>query len=103
MNRDDVREKVAGMMPELLRDLEDLTRLASVAFPGYPPEPVRQMADRTVEVMRDAGFHNAELQAVPDGYPPIYATVPGPRGRTHRAAVRPLRRPASPSRTGLVV
>ena len=80
MNRDDVRGKVADMMPELLADLEDLTRLASVAFPGYPPEPVRQMADRTVEVMRDAGFHNAELQAVPDGYPPIYATVSGPEG-----------------------
>jgi acetylornithine deacetylase/succinyl-diaminopimelate desuccinylase-like protein len=80
MNRDDMRGKVAGMMPELLADLEDLTRLASVAFPGYPPEPVRQMADRTVEVMRAAGFHNAGLQAVPDGYPPIYATVPGPEG-----------------------
>jgi acetylornithine deacetylase/succinyl-diaminopimelate desuccinylase-like protein len=80
MNGDDLRGKVADMMPELLADLEDLTRLASVAFPGYPPEPVRQMADRTVEVMRDAGFHNAELQAVPDGYPPIYATVPGPEG-----------------------
>jgi acetylornithine deacetylase/succinyl-diaminopimelate desuccinylase-like protein len=78
MNRDDVRGKVAGMMPKLLADLEDLTRLASVAFPGYPPEPVHQMADRAVEVMRDAGFHNAELQAVPDGYPPIYATVTGP-------------------------
>ena len=80
MNRDDLRGKVAGMMPELLADLEDLTRLASVAFPGYSPEPVHQMADRTVKVMRDAGFHNAELQAVPDGYPPIYATVPGPEG-----------------------
>jgi acetylornithine deacetylase/succinyl-diaminopimelate desuccinylase-like protein len=80
MNRDDVREKVADMMPELLADLEDLTRLASIAFPGYPPEPVRQMADRTVEFMRDAGFRNAGPQAVPDGYPPIYATVPGPEG-----------------------
>jgi acetylornithine deacetylase/succinyl-diaminopimelate desuccinylase-like protein len=80
MNRDDVREKVAAMMPELLAELEDLTRLASVAFPGYPPEPVRQMADRTVEMMRDAGSHNAEPQAVPDGYPPISAAVPGPEG-----------------------
>jgi acetylornithine deacetylase/succinyl-diaminopimelate desuccinylase-like protein len=80
MNRDDVRERVADMMPELLADLEALTRLASIAFPGYPPEPVRQMAERTVEVMRDAGFHNAEPQAVPDGYPPIYAAVPGPEG-----------------------
>ena len=79
MNRDDARSKVVGLLPELLADLEDLTRLASVAFPGYPPEPVHQMADRTVEVMRDAGFHNAELQSVPDGYPPIFATVLVPR------------------------
>ena len=80
MNLDDARGKVAAMMPELLTDLEALTRLASIAFPGYPPEPVHQMAEKTIGVMRDAGFANAQLQAVPDGYPPIYATVPGPEG-----------------------
>src|ERR1700759_1061804 len=80
MNFDDVRAKVAAMMPELLGELEDLTRLASVAFPGYPPEPVREMAERTVGVLRGAGFAAARLQAMPDGYPPIYATVPGPEG-----------------------
>ncbi|MFD3402109.1 M20/M25/M40 family metallo-hydrolase [Kribbella sp. NPDC058693] len=80
MNRDDVRSKVAGMMPELLADLEGFTKLASIAFPGYPPEPVHEMAAKTVEVMRAAGFRNAALQEVPDGYPPVYATVDGPEG-----------------------
>jgi acetylornithine deacetylase/succinyl-diaminopimelate desuccinylase-like protein len=80
MNPDDARSKVAAMMPELLAELEGFTKLASVAFPGYPEEPVRQMASKTVEVMRAAGFRDAALQPVPDGYPPIYASVEGPEG-----------------------
>lgn len=34
------RSKAAAIMPELLADLEHLVSIPSVAFPGYPPEPV---------------------------------------------------------------
>jgi acetylornithine deacetylase/succinyl-diaminopimelate desuccinylase-like protein len=44
------------MMPELLADLERLVAIPSVAFPGYPPEPVAQMADETLRLFREAGF-----------------------------------------------
>ena len=39
-----IRSRAAGMMPELLTDLEHLVGIPSVAFPGYPPEPVNRMA-----------------------------------------------------------
>jgi acetylornithine deacetylase/succinyl-diaminopimelate desuccinylase-like protein len=75
-----LRSKAAGMMPELLADLERLVRIPSVAFPGYPPEPVAQMADETLRLFQEAGFANAALQQVPSGYPPVYGEIPGPDG-----------------------
>jgi len=67
-------------MPELLVDLERLVGIPSVAFPGYPPEPVNQMANQTLRLVQEAGFAHAELQAVPTGYPPVYGEIPGPEG-----------------------
>jgi acetylornithine deacetylase/succinyl-diaminopimelate desuccinylase-like protein len=76
----ELRSKAAAMMPELLADLERLVAIPSVAFPGYPPGPVAQMADETLRLFREAGFANAELQEVPTGYPPVYGEIPGPDG-----------------------
>jgi acetylornithine deacetylase/succinyl-diaminopimelate desuccinylase-like protein len=76
----EIRRRAAGMMPELLTDLERLVAIPSVAFPGYPPEPVGQMADEALRLFREVGFANAELQKVPTGYPPVYGEIPGPDG-----------------------
>ena len=76
----ELRSRAAGLMPELLGDLERLVAIPSVAFPGYPPEPVHQMADEALRLFRAAGFANAELQEVPAGFPPVYGEIPGPEG-----------------------
>jgi acetylornithine deacetylase/succinyl-diaminopimelate desuccinylase-like protein len=76
----ELRSRAASMMPELLTDLERLVAIPSVAFPGYPPEPVGQMANEALRLFREAGFANAELQDVPTGYPPVYGEIPGPDG-----------------------
>jgi acetylornithine deacetylase/succinyl-diaminopimelate desuccinylase-like protein len=68
------------MMPGLLADLERLVAIPSVAFPGYPPEPVNQMAEEALRLFREAGFANAALQEVPAGFPPVYGELPGPDG-----------------------
>jgi acetylornithine deacetylase/succinyl-diaminopimelate desuccinylase-like protein len=77
---DELSSRAAGLMPELLADLERLVAIPSVAFPGYPPEPVQQMADEALRLFREAGLTNAELQDVPTGYPPVYGELPGPDG-----------------------
>ncbi|WP_433359786.1 M20/M25/M40 family metallo-hydrolase [Actinoplanes sp. CA-142083] len=74
------KDRVAALMPSLLESLERLVAIPSVAFPGYPAEPVELMGHQTLDLVRAAGFTNAELMPVPHGYPPIYAEVPGPPG-----------------------
>src|SRR4029453_9296335 len=77
---DELRSRAADLMPELLTDLERLVGIPSVAFPGYPPQPVHRMADEALRLFREAGFASAELQEVPSGYPPVYGEIPGPEG-----------------------
>jgi acetylornithine deacetylase/succinyl-diaminopimelate desuccinylase-like protein len=77
---DKTRSRASELMPELLADLERLVAIPSVAFPGYPPEPVGQMAEEALRLFREAGLANAELQGVPTGYPPVYGEIPGPEG-----------------------
>ncbi|WP_426560721.1 M20/M25/M40 family metallo-hydrolase [Angustibacter sp. McL0619] len=80
MEIEEARTRVAEQMPQMLTDLMALVEVASVAFPGYPPEPVEEMAQRTLELFRDAGFANARLMDVPDGYRPVYGEIAGPPG-----------------------
>ena len=80
MQADAIRSKAAEMMPELLETLEELVTIPSVAFPGYPAEPVERMAAVTVEKFREVGFRDAQLMEVPKGYPPVYGEIPGPEG-----------------------
>ncbi len=80
MSPDDIRTAVAGLMPGVIADLEELIAVPSVSFPGYPEEPVQRMAELTVEKFRAAGFEDARLMDVPSGYPPIYGELPGPDG-----------------------
>lgn len=80
MKVQEIQERAAAMMPLLLGQLEQLVAVPSVAFPGYPAEPVHEMADLTLDLFREVGFHDARLMEVPHGYPPIYAEAPGPPG-----------------------
>jgi acetylornithine deacetylase/succinyl-diaminopimelate desuccinylase-like protein len=80
MQSAEIADKTAAMMPDLIQGLKRLVAIPSVAFPGYPPEPVREMLDETLTMVRDAGFANARLMDVPTGYPPIYGEIAGPDG-----------------------
>jgi acetylornithine deacetylase/succinyl-diaminopimelate desuccinylase-like protein len=75
-----VADKAAAVMPTVIEELERLVGIASVAFPGYPSEPVEKMAEETLRLFREVGFDNAQLMDVPSGYPPIYAELQGPPG-----------------------
>jgi acetylornithine deacetylase/succinyl-diaminopimelate desuccinylase-like protein len=80
MQAQEIASTTAAMMPELVDSLEGLVAVPSVAFPGYPGEPVHQMAETTLRMFQDVGFTTARLMEVPSGYPPIYGEIPGPEG-----------------------
>lgn len=67
-------------MPQAIDDLKRLVAIPSCAFPGFPPEPVRNMAEATVGLLQRSGAEDAQLLEVPNGYPVVYAAVPGPAG-----------------------
>ena len=90
-----------ALMPDVIRDLKDLIRFPSVAFPGYPQEPVIAMADATVGLLRKYGLSNARLIDVPGGYPAVYGEIPAPPGKAHSPDVRPLRCSACPKKRWL--
>jgi acetylornithine deacetylase/succinyl-diaminopimelate desuccinylase-like protein len=75
-----VQAAAAAMMPTIKEELDQMVGVASVAFPGYPPEPVHQMAETVLGLFKAVGIENATLQEVPTGYPPIYGTLDGPVG-----------------------
>lgn len=63
----------------LRESLERLVRLPSIAFPGFPEAPVREAAETTAQLLRDAGVPGVEFVDVPGGAPPaVFADVPGP-------------------------
>ena len=80
LDADGVRSTVEGLMPDLLADLEALVAIPSVAFPGFPSEPVHRMSEAVLDLFRRSGVDDARLLEIPGGYPAVYADVPGPAG-----------------------
>jgi len=75
-----VRSAVAGLMPDLLTELDALVAIPSIAFPGFPSKPVQSMAEAVVELFRASGVKDVRLLEIPGGYPAVYADLPGPAG-----------------------
>src|SRR5262245_10808440 len=67
-------------MPEVIVDLSALSAIPSVAFPGFPEEPVLRAADATLDLFRRYGVASARLLEIPGGYPSVYGELPGPPG-----------------------
>jgi acetylornithine deacetylase/succinyl-diaminopimelate desuccinylase-like protein len=76
----DLRHQLDGVMPRIVDDLTRLVAIPSCAFPGFPPEPVLEMANATVQLLQRSGLANARLLDVPDGYPVVYGEIPAPPG-----------------------
>ncbi|MFJ5845146.1 M20/M25/M40 family metallo-hydrolase [Streptomyces sp. NPDC092903] len=74
----DLGSRVDTLMDGLTADLERLTAIPSVAFPGFPAEPVRQAHDLLVDLLRGAGVERIERLDLPGTAPVIVAEVPPP-------------------------
>lgn len=77
---DELRDRVEGLMRQLCTDLERLIRLPSIAFAGYPPEPLRQTAIAVADLVLASGLPQVELLDVPNAPPVVYASRPAPPG-----------------------
>jgi acetylornithine deacetylase/succinyl-diaminopimelate desuccinylase-like protein len=74
------RVTAASLMPGIIADLKRLVGHASVAFPGFPAEPVHAMARDVLALFKDAGVANAGLLDLGAGYPAVYGEIPAPPG-----------------------
>ncbi|HEX2025203.1 MAG TPA: dipeptidase [Actinomycetota bacterium] len=74
----DLRTAIDQVFPRVRGDLERLIRIPSVAFPGFDPEPVRQSAAVTAEILEATGLRDVRLLEM-DGVPPaVLGEAPGP-------------------------
>lgn len=65
------RSYTEGAMPRLLEQHARLVAHPSIAFPGYPREPMDAIAADLLEMFREAGVSDVELLDIPGGYPEI--------------------------------
>lgn len=77
---DEILQRARALMPGVLDDLKSLVRYPSIAFPGYPAEPVNAMAEATVAVLKRSGLEGVRLMDIPGGYPAVYGEIPAPPG-----------------------
>jgi len=80
MNADALRQTVADLMPGLRAHLERLVRLPSVAFEGFPEEPVQQAGDAVAELMTRAGLPEVRLVDIPGAPPVVFVARPAQPG-----------------------
>ena len=76
----DLRARVAALMPRLRTDLEGLVRVPSIAFEGFPAEPLQAAATRAAELLRQVGLIGVRLLDVPDSPPAVYGERPAQPG-----------------------
>jgi acetylornithine deacetylase/succinyl-diaminopimelate desuccinylase-like protein len=80
MDLKELRDVVSAMMPEVQADLERLVRIPSVSLPGFPPEPLHEMANAVVELLTSVGCRKVRLMEMPNGYPSVLGEMEGPPG-----------------------
>ncbi|MEV7419787.1 M20/M25/M40 family metallo-hydrolase [Streptomyces sp. NPDC089919] len=74
----ELEARVDGLMAGLRADLERLAAIPSVAFPGFPSEPVEEAHDLLVGLLRDAGVPRIERLDLPGTAPVIFGEIPPP-------------------------
>ena len=80
MANNEIQEKVAAMMPQVIDDLGVLVADASCAFPGFPAAPVHAACATVIEILRRAGFEAGQLDLEGGGYPAVWGEIAAPPG-----------------------
>ena len=78
---EELRERIAGLMPRAREDLAHLVAIPSVADPRqFPPERCVEAAEWVRDSFADAGLADARLLDMPDGHPAVFGSRPAPEG-----------------------
>ena len=75
----DAAAVVAGLMPALTQDLVALSRIPSIAFPGFDQGPLLEAHAMVEALLRDAGAEVTTL-SLPDTAPCVIGEIPAPPG-----------------------
>jgi acetylornithine deacetylase/succinyl-diaminopimelate desuccinylase-like protein len=75
---DDLRAAVSADMPRLTRILSELVTHPTVSAYGYDHLPVRESAERIVEILQESGFQNSQLLEANGGSPAVFGELPAP-------------------------
>ncbi|GAA2138680.1 M20/M25/M40 family metallo-hydrolase [Nocardioides koreensis] len=77
---DDIRNKVAEVLPGIRKDLEDLVRIESVSADPARASEVQRSAEAVAELFRAESFDSVEIVSADDGAPAVIAHKRGPAG-----------------------
>src|SRR5215468_12107230 len=79
MTDDDLRAKVAAILPGVRADLERLVAIPSIAFDGFDHAPVHASAAAVAELLRGAGLPDVKVVQA-GGQPAVIGRRPAPPG-----------------------
>jgi acetylornithine deacetylase/succinyl-diaminopimelate desuccinylase-like protein len=77
---DDIRDRVAEVLPGIRKDLEDLVRIESVSADPARAGEVQRSAEAVAELFRAERFETVEIVSADGGAPAVIAHKPGPPG-----------------------
>jgi acetylornithine deacetylase/succinyl-diaminopimelate desuccinylase-like protein len=80
MNAEEMRATVEGLMPGLRADLERLVRLPSVAFDGFPQEPIAETGAAVAEMLTSVGLPEVRHLDIRDAPQAVFAARPASPG-----------------------
>ena len=81
LSPNELRRRVRESMAQAQADLERLVRIPSIAFEGYPREPVDEAARAVAELFAACGLADVRLLDIPDGPHAVFGELPAPPGR----------------------
>jgi cysteinylglycine-S-conjugate dipeptidase len=80
MSPDSIAAVVDGLMPQLTKELVQLTRIPSISAPGYPVEPIHEACQLVMALLRDAGVGSVRTLDLPNTFPVVLGDIPAPPG-----------------------
>lgn len=81
MSKSIAREVFERNWPKHLEDLENLVRIPSVSFDGFPPAEVRRSAEAVAALLKKSGLQKVEILEMQGAHPYVYAEWLGAPGK----------------------